>query len=449
MTYRLIRKSLHSGRGDSDPDPDPDRSSEEGDEDGENSEKSDISLNRIRGRDCFHDGSAVSQAVTDWHAHLKHSLRASDPITADILKMIDDHMLRGPENERLDACELEALMRKLLDDAKTNAKRDLSYMARKYFRNPIKQEQYSMAKAIRDHVTRQGPKSLLFKYKSIPFIQASKEPLRGGLAGEDVDNVLAGLPPPPRPSTAGQDPDQAPGRSSTIPVRGSRDWPPNTSDTSLQKVRSPSDASSMKYVDYLGARELLEERGWISGTIVIPEDAAGGHDQQQPLTATQGPSHQPAPATILTDRLGAPSTPTAPPLKRSRTKLVSGGLASIVKERLSRVGHKRRSLGPLSPPSATAAEDVVSTRPAAAPLAPDTQKSLRRKDTQRSISEMHKSQYTNDAYLKDRDFVSPTHYGPGNAGPARGSPRINRYSSSTTHQACANIGFLPANCLPS
>jgi hypothetical protein len=49
--------------------------------------------------DCFHNGSDVVSEVTGWHKLLRKSARKSDPITEQVLNLIDQKMLlRNPEN---------------------------------------------------------------------------------------------------------------------------------------------------------------------------------------------------------------------------------------------------------------------------------------------------------------------------------------------------------------
>ncbi|KAK8094295.1 hypothetical protein PG997_000980 [Apiospora hydei] len=56
--------------------------------------------------DAFHDGYDVLEAVTDWHNHLRSSIRKSDTITPKILDLIDDEMLRREPRQRLPSSEL-------------------------------------------------------------------------------------------------------------------------------------------------------------------------------------------------------------------------------------------------------------------------------------------------------------------------------------------------------
>ncbi|KAK8086767.1 hypothetical protein PG994_001741 [Apiospora phragmitis] len=56
--------------------------------------------------DAFHDGHEILRAVTDWHSHLRSSVRKSDSITPKILDLIDDEMLRREPQQRIPSCEL-------------------------------------------------------------------------------------------------------------------------------------------------------------------------------------------------------------------------------------------------------------------------------------------------------------------------------------------------------
>jgi hypothetical protein len=56
--------------------------------------------------DTFHDGTAVLEVVTQWHEYLRLSSRRTDHFTADILSMVDRHMLVVPAETRWDATQV-------------------------------------------------------------------------------------------------------------------------------------------------------------------------------------------------------------------------------------------------------------------------------------------------------------------------------------------------------
>ena len=68
--------------------------------------------------DCFHDGIDVLSEVTGWHALLKNSCRKSDPITAEVIQLIDDHMLLQDPTKRLKSKLLCEKLQRMVDLAK-------------------------------------------------------------------------------------------------------------------------------------------------------------------------------------------------------------------------------------------------------------------------------------------------------------------------------------------
>jgi len=74
--------------------------------------------------DCFHNGTDVLSEVSDWHTFLRKSTRKADPITDEVLHLIDKEMLiQDPEKRRKsgDLCkDLERIVssaKKVLRDA--------------------------------------------------------------------------------------------------------------------------------------------------------------------------------------------------------------------------------------------------------------------------------------------------------------------------------------------
>ncbi|CAJ2504353.1 Uu.00g117470.m01.CDS01 [Anthostomella pinea] len=70
---------------------------------------------------AFHDGNRVLKVVTEWHEYLRSATRRTDAFTADVLTMVDEHMLVTPEKERWDAKQVESHLRDLLNDPKLQA----------------------------------------------------------------------------------------------------------------------------------------------------------------------------------------------------------------------------------------------------------------------------------------------------------------------------------------
>ncbi|VUC32782.1 unnamed protein product [Clonostachys rosea] len=70
--------------------------------------------------DAFHDGSKVLRAVTDWHTHLRNSIRASDTISRQVLDLVDDEMLLSNPEKRLSDTELTARLQAILANAESD-----------------------------------------------------------------------------------------------------------------------------------------------------------------------------------------------------------------------------------------------------------------------------------------------------------------------------------------
>ncbi|CAH0017838.1 unnamed protein product [Clonostachys rhizophaga] len=70
--------------------------------------------------DAFHDGSNVLRAVTDWHTHLRNSIRASDTISRQVLDLVDNEMLLSNPEDRLSAAELRTKLKAILDKAESD-----------------------------------------------------------------------------------------------------------------------------------------------------------------------------------------------------------------------------------------------------------------------------------------------------------------------------------------
>ncbi|CAH0046485.1 unnamed protein product [Clonostachys solani] len=70
--------------------------------------------------DAFHDGSNVLSAVTDWHTHLRNSVRASDTISRQVLDLVDNEMLLSNPEDRLSAAELRTKLETILANAESD-----------------------------------------------------------------------------------------------------------------------------------------------------------------------------------------------------------------------------------------------------------------------------------------------------------------------------------------
>ena len=56
--------------------------------------------------DYFHDGRGVLGDVLDWHDHLRRTCRKTDTITSQVLDLIDQEMLQGDAQKRIEAADL-------------------------------------------------------------------------------------------------------------------------------------------------------------------------------------------------------------------------------------------------------------------------------------------------------------------------------------------------------
>lgn len=68
--------------------------------------------------DCFHDGRHVLQAVKSWHKYLLNSMRKSDTITGDVLRFVEEKMLRSDPKDRLPSTAVARKLREIVVLAK-------------------------------------------------------------------------------------------------------------------------------------------------------------------------------------------------------------------------------------------------------------------------------------------------------------------------------------------
>ncbi|KAM7190951.1 hypothetical protein V8F33_009184 [Rhypophila sp. PSN 637] len=64
-------------------------------------DKSNPGLGASKVNGCFHDGRHVLPAVKSWHKYLVASMRKSDTITGDVLRLVEDQMLLSDPEDRL------------------------------------------------------------------------------------------------------------------------------------------------------------------------------------------------------------------------------------------------------------------------------------------------------------------------------------------------------------
>lgn len=79
--------------------------------------KSKAAEGRVRefiGGDFFHDGTDILPDVRDWHNFLRRYLRQTDAITSQVLDLVENDMLKGNAEERIEAKELCTKLRDIL-----------------------------------------------------------------------------------------------------------------------------------------------------------------------------------------------------------------------------------------------------------------------------------------------------------------------------------------------
>ncbi len=68
--------------------------------------------------DTFHDGFAVLEDVMKWHKYLRQVMRKSDPISHQLLDLIEEDVLGQDPDSRLTSAELYRKLKNLLDGTK-------------------------------------------------------------------------------------------------------------------------------------------------------------------------------------------------------------------------------------------------------------------------------------------------------------------------------------------
>lgn len=68
-------------------------------------------------RDCFHNDTNVLREVTGWHALLRNFCRKTDPITVEVIDLIDQHMLLQNPEQRIKAGNLCAKLKEIVTSA--------------------------------------------------------------------------------------------------------------------------------------------------------------------------------------------------------------------------------------------------------------------------------------------------------------------------------------------
>ena len=340
----------------------------------------------IRGPEHFHDGSEISAGVREWHKYLKYSLRTSDPVTDKILELVESDMLQGSPKHRSDAVTLATKIKSIISSTR-NALEDNSehagYNPPSYFKKAIRLEQFTAADAIQRRLIEKGSQTKRDKYKSRVFLDDMKEPV--GTSDEDMIEQFE--------TQINLEPDQAPGkilhRISTAPAHyplGSHNtFFSQTSLHEIQKTKTPPDG---EYADYKQAREILENAGWKSGTLELPEVPP-----TPSATSPQSPLSQRA--------VNNPWTSSTPPITPASEKSKHRYSMSLIKQKINTaMTAKRRSVG--SPPLGSTNFSVGNPhRPGPTAIQQGQQS---RSIQGHAISEDYKDKKINN-YFENRDIV--------------------------------------------
>lgn len=75
--------------------------------------------------DQFHDGHEVLEAVTHWHQYLRNSRRRTDIVTPLVLDLVDEKMLLGLADQRINAGDLCLKLGSLLKECPSNSEPQL------------------------------------------------------------------------------------------------------------------------------------------------------------------------------------------------------------------------------------------------------------------------------------------------------------------------------------
>ena len=75
--------------------------------------------------DQFHDGREVLDAVINWHKYLRSSLRRTDTLTSRVLDLVDEEMLLGPADRRINASDLCSKLDSILEIRPPNSEPQL------------------------------------------------------------------------------------------------------------------------------------------------------------------------------------------------------------------------------------------------------------------------------------------------------------------------------------
>lgn len=350
----------------------------------------DDSFTRIRGLDRFHDGSKMSSTVEDWHAHVRQALRRCDPLTEKILGIVENDMLKADPNDRSSANEVAQKVKSCIVAARRDAeKKTILYKVPSYFKYAINQEQEQESQFIQDRMAKEGSEEWRDKYKSRAFIDATREPLNNQL-DEHEEFFQTDISPPSRTPTMG------------TRVKRSSTWFPGFNPDSRTYVsetapfHSKSDKSrrpfDIRHADYMEARRLLEEAGWRSGTLEMPQNIENAEGPASPKSPHQIRSLDSSPS------LRSPK----PPVQLSRTRSTKLAPMSLLRKWMG-PSSKSKSTNFFDPPGLSpAGSDAIFVRPGPGEMQKGDGMTRGRENSEHSIHRYESF----DSYFQGRDIVS-------------------------------------------
>jgi serine/threonine protein kinase len=75
--------------------------------------------------DCFHNGTNVLREITSWHTLLRSSARKTDPITEEVLNLIDQKMLLQDPKQRIESRLLCEELRRIVSSSKMHLRESI------------------------------------------------------------------------------------------------------------------------------------------------------------------------------------------------------------------------------------------------------------------------------------------------------------------------------------
>ncbi len=217
----------------------------------------------------FHDGTELSHAVHDWHRYLRQGLRTCDPITGFILDLVEHGMLVAKPNDRLNSSELHVRMKLTIDMAEGLSRKN-GYMLPSSFPASFRAEQIKESELLQQ-LWEASPKPASrnwASYESTKFTDATQYQRWNPPSFESFKQQSEGT------GRAGGERRKASWQA--IPAANGNGPPP--SQKLGETPRATNQAPSPFFLSFWDARKLLEEKGWHSGPLGLPdEDTTHGY----------------------------------------------------------------------------------------------------------------------------------------------------------------------------